>query len=140
MEPIKTNLEPIEEKELNLEEKPRSAEGAAIEKQLHAVEAEKPNERVGAEKDDAYQNVLSKIQLDDVNHEEVASDAKEVHALDSASHVQQLVDIAMQKGVVHAVKVARHLDDNYALDAFHDQLLSDQLNAALKEKGLIEEL
>ena len=46
----------------------------------------------------------------------------------------------MQKGVVHAVKVARHLEDNYALDEFHDRMLADELHEALIKKGLIEEV
>jgi hypothetical protein len=49
------------------------------------------------------------------------------------------VDIALEKGVIHAVNVAKHLEDNYVLDMFHDKLLSDELHEALMKKGLIEE-
>jgi hypothetical protein len=41
---------------------------------------------------------------------------------------------------LHAVKVARHLEDDYVLDTFHDKLLADELHDALLKKGLIEEI
>ena len=44
------------------------------------------------------------------------------------------------QGVIHAVKVARHLDDNYAMDEFHDRLMAEELHDALVKKGLIKEL
>jgi len=36
--------------------------------------------------------------------------------------------------------VARHLQDNYALDEFHDRLLAQEFHDALIKKGLIEEI
>jgi len=87
--------------------------------------------------------MLSKIKTqsnDNKNEEEIRSDAEKVYDAqsDAESHVKKMVDLAMNKGVVHAVKVARHLEDNYVLDMFHDQLLTDELHSALTEKGLIK--
>ena len=80
-------------------------------------------------------------QTDDVNQEEVASDAEAgAQKSDAESQVQHLVDIAQQKGVMHAVRVARHMEDNYVLDAFHDSMLADELHDALMKKGMIKEI
>jgi len=142
---IKSNLEPIEESDLDLEKKLTQGglEVHAEEKPVFTVEKEQPQEISAAEKDSAYGNILSKVQTqptDDQVHD-VAGDAQTTYQKsDAASRVQHLVDLAMQKGVVHAVKVARHMEDNYVLDSFHDKLLSNELHDALLAKGLIEEL
>jgi hypothetical protein len=143
------NLEPIEEGDLDLEGKLKGAQeqirsgeepvGPALD-----VEKESPREIISAEKDNAYGKILSKIKTrsqTDSNHELIKTDAAGVfQKTDAQSQIQHLVDIAFQKGVVHAVKVARHLEDNYVLDMFHDKLLADELHDALVSKGLIEEV
>jgi hypothetical protein len=61
--------------------------------------------------------------------------------------VEKLVELALQKGPEHAIKVARHMDkgkpavqaDNYTLDEIHDRLMEDGLRAQLIQKGLLRE-
>ncbi len=141
------NLEPIEEKDLNLEGKLGKA--APPEKKIEGepaavVEKEMPQEIGAAEKEDAYAQILSKIGQQQpvvISGDEVKADAKNVYQkTDADSQIQHLVDLAMTKGVVYAVKVARHLEDNYVLDMFHDKLLADELRDALVKKGIIKEL
>ncbi|MBI2439135.1 MAG: hypothetical protein HYV45_00805 [Candidatus Moranbacteria bacterium] len=68
----------------------------------------------------------------------VAMDAKSVDVMtDEESKIQMLLDLASTKGVVHAVKVARKLNDYYALDCMHDELV-DKFYDGLLERGLIE--
>src|SRR4030042_6716043 len=53
--------------------------------------------------------------------------------------VERLVEIAMQKGPEHAIRVAQHMDkgkipiqaDNYTLDEVHDRLMEDEVRAQL---------
>ncbi len=72
------------------------------------------------------------------SEEAVKLDAKHIGALtDEESKVQKLLDLASAKGVVHAVRVARSLQDYYALDKIHDEL-ANRLYQGLLEKGLIE--
>ncbi len=95
------------------------------------------------EKEHFYSQILSKTAVqsapqDDLtvkDDADVLSKEKEVEG-----KIQGLVNIAETKGVVHAVKVAQHLEDNYVLDELHDRLLSEELHQALLEKGLIKEL
>jgi hypothetical protein len=62
--------------------------------------------------------------------------------------VDKLVELALQKGPEHAIKVAQHMDkeknlgeaDNYTLDAIHDRLLEEELRNQLIQKGLLKEL
>jgi hypothetical protein len=140
-------LEPIEEKDLDTAAKfGVKAEAGSVEHPKDSVEAgkEKATEVISAEKDQAYQNILSKVQTQAPTVDpsaNVANDAKEAsEKMDAESQIKHLVELASQKGVVHAVKVARHLESNYILDSFHDKLLSEELHKALLEKGLIQEL
>jgi hypothetical protein len=138
------NLEPITEEDLNLESKFGKIEpGKPFEEKesLPKLEKEPAEEIISAEKEDAYSKILSKVQSQSVpvNGEEVKNDAqKTFEKQDAQSQLQHLVDIASSKGVLHAVNVARHMEDNYILDMFHDKLLSDELHDALMEKGLID--
>ncbi len=141
-------MEPIEESDLNLESKLKKEDVGGLgfdgkKEEVFKVEKEAPLEKSGAEKDDAYGKILSKLgddtQSDDGLDESVLDDVQSaIQKTDAESQISHLVDIAMLKGVVHAVKVARHLEDNYVLDAFHDRLMAEELHDALVEKGLLK--
>lgn len=142
-------MEPISEDDLNLEKHLKKdnvfAGGAAPTEQMpQAVEKEVVSEMISAERDSAYGNILSKIQTQAQAITDPNSVAADAHAAslktDADAQVQHLVDVAMAKGVVHAVKVAQHLEDNYVLDTLHDKLLADELHDALLQKGLLKEL
>lgn len=143
---LKSNLEPIEEKDLDLKSKLKNNSidfSEKKEKPVFQVEQKISKEVISVEKDDAYGNILSKIKTkqDYGEFEDVSNDAKLASSeIDAQAQVQHLVDIAMQRGVVHAVKVARHMENNFVLDTFHDRLLADELHDALMQKGLIKEL
>ncbi len=66
---------------------------------------------------------------------EIEPDLKE-HALEKAQKIrlmaqddklQNLLDMAKQKGVVFAIKVAQSMNDPYILDTFHDLLAREGL-------------
>jgi len=143
-------MEPIEENDLNLENKLKKEDVGGLgfdneKEEVFKVEKESSLERSGAEKDDAYGQILSKLgddtQSDDVLDDTILDDAQSaLKQTDAESQISHLVDIAMVKGVVHAVKVAKHLEDNYVLDAFHDRLMADELHDALVEKGLLKNI
>ena len=145
---IKSNLEPIEESDLDLEGKiKRGMEGTFSQQEMPAIgniEREIPQEIVAAEKDDSYGKILSKVQIqtsDEIDQDMVALDAQEgAQKIDAESQISHLVDIAGQKGVVHAVKVAQHMQDNFILDTFHDRMLGEELHDALVSKGMIKEI
>jgi hypothetical protein len=56
--------------------------------------------------------------------------------------VEKLVELALQKGPEHAIKVAQHMDanDNYTLDELHDKMIEEDLRKQLFQKGLLREL
>jgi len=145
---IKSNLEPIEESDLDLEGKiKRGTEGTYSSEESPSVsniEREIPQEISAVEKDDSYGKILSKVQtqaVDEIDQDAIATDAQVGAAkLDAQSQVQHLVDIATQKGVVHAVKVAQHMQDNFVLDTFHDRMLEEELHDALVSKGMVKEI
>ena len=143
-----SNLEPIDEVDKSLAKKFGHVEkkdfdkiGKSMESISNTHEKEHTQESVSAEKDGSYGKILSKIKTKKgvVKNDDVSSDAKDVSLkMDAESQIQHLIDIATNKDVFHAVKVARHLESNYVLDTFHDRLLSDEFHDALVEKGLLK--
>lgn len=144
---IKSNLEPIEETDLDLSGKFR--ESGLAKKEVTENAGEKAPSLVferkegAAEKDESYSKILSKIKAQSpaADDASVMSDAQTVSVGDNIeAKINSLVNLAMQKGVPHAVKVARHLEDNYMLDEMHDRLLADEFHDALVAKGLLQEI
>lgn len=146
MNPIKSNLEPIEEKDLDLEGKLKRGESInfSAEQKTPFENVEKASEISSAETDSAYNKILSQVQSqqnDDIDPLAISNDAQVgVQKSDAESRVQHLIDIAQQKGVVHAVKVAQHMQDNYVLDTMHDRMLVEDLHDALVKKGMIKDI
>ena len=149
-------LEPIEESDLDLKNKflkggvpkgekpvdmvlPKINPEAKSSSEL-APTPEAPERKEGKmEKDDAYAKILAKAQNPIVAVQgDVSTDAKIANDMvDYESKIIKLVEMAEAKGVVHAVKVAKHLEDNYLLDELHDRLLAADLHDALVKKGMI---
>jgi hypothetical protein len=134
-------VEGSEELRGNVSEKPINHDGKL--EIYPSQEGDVMVERGGENAEGKYHEILSKVvpqavattQTDD---NEVSLDAKSIGAtIDEDSKVQKLLDLASAKGVVYAVKVARSLEDYYALDRMHDELV-DKLYAGLLEKGLIQ--
>ncbi len=146
----KTNLEPIQEEDLNLKEKfigDDKTNKVSHEKKVvapHFIEGKSERKEGFAEKEIVYSNILAKMPAKKQlihSPQSVDNDAKKVDAeIDKESKITNLVNLAEQKGIPHAVKVARHLEDNYTLDEFHDRLMGEELHQALIEKGLIKEI
>lgn len=149
----KSNLEPIEEGELNLKEKfiggaePKEKPeniGEDKKETIHSIEGAVERKEGSVEKEAAYSKILSKVasQKQEIyGAEDVSTDAETANkGMDAESKIASLVQLAQTKGIPHAVKVARHMEDNYTLDEFHDRLLGEELHNALVKKGLIKEL
>ncbi len=151
-----SNLEPIEEGDLDLKSKfiggTEKAKSELRKANTEMIEnfgsPEEKKEKLGErtlEKEKTYSKILSKVKTvqaqTDETAEIVAGEAKETaETATPEAKVDKLVKLAMTKGVVHAVKVAKHMDDNYTLDEFHDKLMADEFHKALVEKGIIKEL
>ncbi len=152
-----SNLEPIEEGDLDLKNKFLGVSNRAEKKETDAspgmqeikdLEITEDKKEVAQEKslerEKTYSKILSKVKVAQVSGDDavdtVADDAKETSAGDtSEARVDKLIKLAMTKGVIYAVKVAKHMDDNYALDEFHDKMMAEDFHSALVEKGLIKE-
>lgn len=118
------------------EESPKSPEAVPMQEKEASVEI---NQERALGK---YKEILSKVPSGSApsihSDEDVSLDAKSIGAtLDEESKIQKLIDLAQTKGVVHAVKVAQHLNDFYALDRMHDEL-ADKFYDALVAKGMIK--
>jgi len=56
---------------------------------------------------------------------------------DVGSQIESLTKLATEKDPITAIKVAKHLDENYVLDKFHDKLMEEEIKKILIEKGLL---
>ncbi|PIP28496.1 MAG: hypothetical protein COX29_00865 [Candidatus Moranbacteria bacterium CG23_combo_of_CG06-09_8_20_14_all_35_22] len=148
---IISNLEPIEEGDLNLKDKfigggkkTESVLGENRKEELISVPEQKTERKEGAvEREAVYSKILSKIppQNQKVQTNEVATDATSANTgIDAESKIDNLIKIAQVKGIPHVVNVARHMEDNYTLDEFHDRMLGEELHNALVAKGMIREI
>ncbi|MCX6763106.1 MAG: hypothetical protein NT093_05050 [Candidatus Moranbacteria bacterium] len=107
---------------------------------------ESPEKRVSEKIETARQTIGAQQTPPAAN---VASDAQSVSEIQEfEKKVEKLVEIAVQKGPEHAIRVAQHMDknkdlaqaDNYTLDEIHDRLMEDELRSQLMQKGLLQEL
>jgi hypothetical protein len=140
-------LEPIEEGDLNLKSKFREVVGENPNLPKTETEnlptAENLEMKEGdVEKENAYAKILAKVKNPaTTTRNDVSADAKTTNEeTDYENKIIKLVELAEAKGVVHAVKVAQHLEDNYLLDELHDRLLATDLHDALVKKGMITEV
>lgn len=150
-----SNLEPIDEGDVDLASKfggksksveiVKNVETVPEVKEAPAVPEQIVERKEGsAEKEAAYAKILSKVPTPAPavsGEEEVKKDAQAVSLeQDAESRIGNLLGLAQTKGVIHAVKVAQHYEDNYVMDEFHDRMLADELHDALMQKGLIKDL
>lgn len=135
-------LEPIESNEPKKDISPLESQRNSQEKKVAPeFQAEKAVESK-SENESLYQKLLVSIPQTSAltDDETVEKDANAVSLqIDADSKVVQLVELAVTKGVVHAIKVARKLDDFYVLDKMHNDL-ANKFHASLKERGLIKDV
>lgn len=99
--------------------------------------AEQKEERVEGKYLEILQKAAPTASPTVAQDDETAVTAKSIGALtDEEAKVSRLLELAEQKGVTQAVKVAYALKDYYVLDRMHDEL-ADKLYAGLVEKGLV---
>ena len=65
--------------------------------------------------------------------------AKQISSQPKEKQVYLLTELAFDKGIPHAIEVARRLDNPYLLDEFHDALV-DELYNKLVETGKLKAL
>jgi hypothetical protein len=150
---IRSNLEPIEDSDLALDKKFNSKQekGNFVEKKDELKNISSKGGKVEIkenlkEDETSYHKVISQVKktddtTDNNSGNKSINDAAEVISKEKnvETKVQSLVGIAENQGVIQAIKVAKHLDDNYILDELHDRLLSDELHDALVKRGFIKE-
>lgn len=117
---------------------PEVSAGVASMETVAVPEAEsEPQESGESSAGERYTQMLAQVQAAAANDDDVDQDAESVRALEEAEKmVHMLVEMAQVKGVAHAVRVAKRMNDLYVLDTMHDEL-ADKLYEGLLAKGLI---
>lgn len=110
---------------------------AAIEQAQEKL-SETPNPVKVVKKDDKKKE---EKEAEEKQKEHVKFHAKDVASLqDPEDQILKIVELASKKDPYFAIKVAKHIDNNYILDKVHDRLTEDQVRDALIKKGLLEEI
>lgn len=137
------DLEPIEESPSQQSEKENQA--SVADRLAHVESGPTFEQKSEVAKENSYEKILERVQSQSSPRQvtqvtaSVHDDATSVSSLDEESRIQKLVNIALEKGPDHAIRVAVKLDDMYALDMLHDRL-SHQLYEELVQKGLLKSL
>lgn len=78
---------------------------------------------------------------DDDDEQQVQQHAQEVSRLSSPEdQIEKIVQLAITKDPYYAIKVAKHLDDNYILNEVHDRLVQDSVRDEMLKRGLLKEI
>ena len=136
----KSYLEPIDDTDTVFHPE-TPLHGGVLEKVSHPDATTEKIDELRSHDHEIYQQILSKTEnQSELGHDKqsIAQDAQKIsQEIDGKTKIQQLVDLAMNKGVAHAVNVAKHMDDFYVLDQVHDSLANNFYDA-LVEKKLID--
>lgn len=135
-------LEPENSEKIETPSEKKDGVATAPQETLATPEKEVSVEKKSEQLEGRYHEILSKtppsVTVPAHSDKDVASDAESIAGIvDEESKIQKLLDLAGTKGVVYAVKVARKLDDYYALDVMRDAL-ADKLYEGLLSRGLIQ--
>lgn len=71
-----------------------------------------------------------------VSQKVVAKTVKELKGEERGRQIQLLINLVLEKGVIHATEVAKKLDSPYILDEFHDTLVDELYNYLVKQGKL----
>ncbi|UZE93368.1 MAG: hypothetical protein IB617_00870 [Candidatus Nealsonbacteria bacterium] len=114
-----------ERKELPPEKVKETPEKLYIERETK-IEKEKPlTEEERRRIKEKYEEEFRKMKLSPDMEEEAKEEAKQIKTLEKEGKINRLLNIAKEKGVYFAVKVAENMNDPYTLDILHDILAKD---------------
>ena len=89
-----------------------------------AVQEKEPSREETITKE-ALKREIEAMELDDDLKEEANEKAKKIETLDEGEKIEHLLGIAKNKGIAFAIRVAKKMNDAYALDTFHDILIKE---------------
>lgn len=140
-----TEASSLEQEVLELERQLAVKKAALPEKDLSAealAEAEKPLEQVLDKEKPAVSPAVAPAAPPSAaaaTPAAVKEEAQKLKGFEKNQQLKALVDLAFLKGVSYATEVARHLDNPYLMDEFHDTLI-DEFHQKLVESGKLEEI
>lgn len=113
--------------------------GEGLSPELLTEKEASSREKTKINKTSATKNASSFKETIKIKPATVRKQATNLYGLKRNRQVKILADLALGKGVHHAVAVARRLDNAYVLDEFHDTLV-DKLFEELQKRGKIKEI
>ena len=141
------------DQEFKIEKEPVSgfsSESGAEKKEMNFENISNPESNFEKKEDfEKRKEVLESIKKSDEiekNDSMVSEESVEIHAKDISlikdieQQIEKIVQLAVQKDPYVAIKVAKHLDENYILDQVHDKLREDEVRKILIDKKLLENI
>ena len=93
-------------------------------------EGEKAAEKIEPTREETITKEVIKREIDimELNDDlkaEAAEKAKKIQSLGEEEKIEYLLEVTKDKGIAFAIKVAKQMNDPYALDVFHDILVKE---------------
>lgn len=138
MVPRETGEQPPKDVLEKISSQPKTEEVFDVEQILQGIEeggadGEKANIKI---KKSSAKPVLGS----QATEEEIKKHANDVALLDTAEEkIEKLIQIAKEQDPASAIRVARHLQDNYVLDQTQGELTEDAVYEELVKRGLVKE-
>lgn len=131
--------------EKNPDAKPEMKPEAKFEATFEAdIPERKILEQFDKEKQPPTATVPAQNAQDDQDEEakkNVKKHAQQIYGLsDPEKQIEQIVQLAITHDPYYAVKVAKHMDDNYVMNEIHDRLVEAQVREELLKRGLLRTL
>lgn len=124
---------------------PTSPELASLKEKILERQKEfqeiKESEKIVSEEIDALEKeAVKKSPGAAVSQKIIQEDTKTVLEIKNEdARAEALLKLSFEKGVYHAINVAKNLNDPYILDVFHDRLVSDFYESLIK-RGKLKQL
>ncbi len=104
-----------------------SPEGV-VEKEAQAEERERQIEKEAQKAKDKEEQIKKEIELSSLAaHTEEVKEQEAQKKLEVKGKIKELLDIAAEKGLEHAIKQAQQMNDPFLLDLFHDVLAKEAM-------------
>lgn len=109
---------PAPEKKISATE-PAAHFGQEVEKNLEKKKEISPYDKIVS---DELKREIEMMELDDKAKIEVEKKVEKIGFLGEKEKIEHLLEIAKEKGVIFAIKVAKKMNEPYLLDTLHDIL------------------
>lgn len=99
-----------------------------VQEKAEVKETVEQPEAVAASDAQKLRTEIENTPLDDDANAQAQSHTQDIQQLEAEKKIKKLLELAIAKGAVYAVHVAKKMNDPYVLDKLHDELVKNNLH------------